>query len=622
MLVRYAFAAFVGVLGACDFTGPDPSPDAPASSVTVLFEATNPMTNADEQSGAVALRVVLSEPVTSDVVVTFGLGGTAMPAVDFVVSSNTVTIPAGQTEQDITFTITSDLDETEASETIEVTLLSASAGVGIGERAIHTVTIADRILPRVRFAQVSTMHTEGGGQTVLQLTLTLPAQGATTVDVAVLPSSTATPAMDATLLAVTPVMFDDGATTAMLPIGEINDALDEEDTEQFNLALRNPSANLIIEGSGITATHTIADNDDLPSVGFTVATNPQPEAGGVVAVDVQLSAVSGRNVTVNYTLGAGTAQVPGDATVNPAPGTLTILAGTMGATIQVTITDDALDEPNETIALALDTPGNATLGIAAQSFVIQDNDEPPTVSFEATSVEVTEAAVVVNANVVLSAVSGRQINVQFTVGGSASNPGDYTVTASPLQIPPNTLAVPIAITVVNDNTDEPNETVVLTLTNANNASLVAPTGFTLTIADDNDAPSTVQFDPTEIDRIGNNGVLEGDSGTQTFSYRVVLDKPSGFEVRVPIVFSGDATDPGDYTTTSANPLVFAPGQTVATITIVVNGDLINGGPPGNFDAGAEDRITMTIDAGNIVNGSLEPDGVERREHDIRDDDPG
>jgi len=65
---------------------------------------------------------------------------------------------------------------------------------------------------------------------------------------------------------------------------------------------------------------------------------------------------------------------------------------------------------------------------------IADNDLPPTVQFTAANQSNAEGFTTVTATLQLSAASGQQVTVPFTVGGTATDPADYTVTASPVVI--------------------------------------------------------------------------------------------------------------------------------------------------------------------------------------------
>ena len=108
-------------------------------------------------------------------------------------------------------------------------------------------------------------------------------------------------------------------------------------------------------GSDDAHTYTITDNDDAPIVDFNATSSSDAESVSSAGLTVDLSAVSGQNVTVDYTV-TGTATGSGtDYTL--ANGTLTINAGETSRTITIaSIVNDSLDEANETVIVTLSNP--------------------------------------------------------------------------------------------------------------------------------------------------------------------------------------------------------------------------------------------------------------------------
>ena len=92
----------------------------------------------------------------------------------------------------------------------------------------------------------------------------------------------------------------------------------------------------------------------------------------------------------------------------------------------------------------------------------------------------------------LSAASGLDVTVRYRWTGTANDPADYTITASPITILAGATTGTITITVVDDSIDENSETVVATMGSPTNATQGATTVHTATITD-NDATPTVTF---------------------------------------------------------------------------------------------------------------------------------
>ena len=117
-----------------------------------------------------------------------------------------------------------------------------------------------------------------------------------------------------------------------------------------------------------------------------------------------------------------------------------------------------------------------------------------------------------------------------------------------------------------DALDEVNETYFVNLTNASNATITDGSGVG-TITDD---------DPVPTLSIGDRTVTEGDSGTVDATFTVTLSTVSGRTVTVDYATAnGTATSPADYTAVALATLTFNPGQTSRTVTVSVNGDVID-----------------------------------------------
>ncbi|PPD58057.1 Calx-beta domain-containing protein [Dehalogenimonas etheniformans] len=164
----------------------------------------------------------------------------------------------------------------------------------------------------------------------------------------------------------------------------------------------------------------------------------------------------------------------------------------------------------QTAAEALNTPGAVNARCSG----------PPTVQFTIATSNGFEAA---NANLTVNLTPSvaTTVTVQYSVtGGTAGGSGvDYTPASGTLTFAPGVTSQNIPITVAHDSLDEPNETIVVSLSSPVNAVLGAPTTHTYTINDDDAAPLLSINDVT---------VTEG--GNAVFT--VTLSAPSGNTVSV------------------------------------------------------------------------------------------
>ena len=140
---------------------------------------------------------------------------------------------------------------------------------------------------------------------------------------------------------------------------------------------------------------------------------------------------------------------------------------------------------------AVFTGGGSTL---TGTGTIRDDDATPTLSIDSPSVTEGDDGETASLEfiVTLNAVSGRQVTVGYTDAGTgtASSGTDYTaITDGTLTFAAGVTSGTLAVTVTGDDTNEPNETVIVTLRNAVNATISTTTG-TGTI-NNNDAPPTL-----------------------------------------------------------------------------------------------------------------------------------
>ena len=158
----------------------------------------------------------------------------------------------------------------------------------------------------------------------------------------------------------------------------IMDDAHQDDGETFTLRLSNPDGAELRAGER-EATGTI-HNSDPSAVSVSDASATE---GDAIEFTVSLSAASGRQVTVQYATSDGTAESGTDFTA--ASGTLTFEPNETSKTVSVPTTGDSEEEEDETFALTLSNPADATLGDATATGTIVDDDESPPLTVSMTS---------------------------------------------------------------------------------------------------------------------------------------------------------------------------------------------------------------------------------------------
>jgi hypothetical protein len=346
------FAVLALVLGACSFKPgalpADGGPDGPPP-ITVGFAKTT--TLADEASSTVSIRVVLSAPSDEAVTVAYAItGGTATQTTDYTGSDGSLTFAPGDVEEVIEISIVPDGAE-EPDETVELELSSVTGNNVALANALHTMTIAANVLPRVSFATTSSMGAEDSSPTINVVLDTAPSV-VTTVDVVASGTSTATGGGVDYTLSTTTVTFAIGETSKPVTLTVNNDTLDEND-ENAILTLDNPTS-VILASTNTTRTHLIQDNDAPPTVTFAAgAASSIAEAGTMVDLTVSLSTASGKDITVDFAVGGGSSAT---ATTDFSIGTtspLSFPAGMTSKTIRVNVVQDTAIEVGESVVLTL-----------------------------------------------------------------------------------------------------------------------------------------------------------------------------------------------------------------------------------------------------------------------------
>ncbi|HXJ72981.1 MAG TPA: Calx-beta domain-containing protein, partial [Candidatus Dormibacteraeota bacterium] len=251
----------------------------------------------------------------------------------------------------------------------------------------------------------------------------------------------------------------------------------------------------------------------MPFLSITDVTVTEGDSGTTnTAFTVSLSAVSGQNVTVNFTTADGTAVAGGDYVSTN--GLLSFAPGTTNQTITVRVNGDLLNEANETFFVNLSNPTNATFGDSQGVGTINNDD--PVVAIAISDATVTEGnSGTTNAvfTVSLSAISGQTVTLNFaTADGMALAGTDYVSTNGLLSFAPGTTNQTVTVRVNGDLLNEADETFFVFLTTSTNATLSDSLGVG-TINND---------DPVVSIAINDVAVTEGNSGTTNAVFTVSL----------------------------------------------------------------------------------------------------
>lgn len=224
----------------------------------------------------------------------------------------------------------------------------------------------------LQFSAASYSVNENGGTASLTVSRADGSFGAATVHCRTVAGGTATAGADYTAIDATLswAAGQGGNRTCSVPIS--NDTVDESD-ETVLVELQDATGAPV--GTPAAATLTILDNDIGGLLQFAAATSQHEESEGAVTVTVNRTGGGASGVTVDYAVTGGSA-TGGGVDYTLAAGTLTFGVAETARTFEVTLIDDPLSEPDETIQIQLSSAtGGATLGAIQQhTLTILAND--------------------------------------------------------------------------------------------------------------------------------------------------------------------------------------------------------------------------------------------------------
>ncbi|MCG8349239.1 MAG: PKD domain-containing protein, partial [Chloroflexales bacterium] len=524
---------------------------------------------AAESSGAAVMTVALDAESDCPVTVTYATSdGTAIAGQDYAPKSGELTFAAGVTEQRIEIPITNDQFD-EAAETIKLRLSKASSAV-IGTPATAVITIQDNDpAPTITFEQAALSIDENAAVAEISVRLSAPSGQTISLPYAA-QDGTASSEVDYRATNGT-LTFAPGTTIQTFTVPIVDDDRDEAD-ETVVLSLGEPvNAELDIA----RATLTIRDNDLPPVVGFAANRFSVAEDAGSVSIEVVLTQASGLPVSVVYATTDQTA-IGGDDYITVTD-QLTFAPGETSQTFTIPINTDRFDEADETVALALSNPENATAGVFEATLVIENDDPPPVIQFAQDRYEVNESASVVVITVTLNLASGEEIAINYSTANGTANAGaDYNAASGTLAFGWGQWTQTITIPINNDRNDERNETFTLTLSDPRNAVLGQLARTTVTIRDDDEPVVSFAETSYSVPEAGELSNLPYPNPTRqpprVLEVTVKLDQPSWQEVQVSYRTVDDTANAGsDYEATSG-VLTFKPGETIKTVTVAVFDD--------------------------------------------------
>ncbi len=517
----------------------------------VFTEGTGGATNA-------TFTVSLDYPRAADIAVDWATAnGTAVAGADFTAGSGRLIFNPGVKSRTITVAIHPDqLDEFD--EQFFVNLSGVNNAVLLDNQGLATIT-DDDAAPNLTIGDVSANEGNSGSSpyTIFSFQVNLSAPSGQSVGVQWETADGSAVALDYVAANGT-FSFAPGETSKTISI-QVRGDTTFESNETFFVNIVGAVNAMVTDSQGLG---TIINDDNVPSISIDDVSIFE---GDAAVFTVSLSNTSAQTITLNYATADGTATAP-DYTAKS--GVVTFLPGVTVQTISISTTNDILNELTESLLVNLTNPVNGFISDAQGLASIEDDDEAPTMSIgDVILHEGLSGTTSFVFTVSLSAVSGRSVSVNYaTANGTATTAnGDYQSGSGTVTFAAGELNKTLTVLVNGDSVVEPDETFLVNLASATGAFLV-----------DNQAIGTIRNDDSTVFSVNDVTHVEGNSGTTSYTFTVVLSSPSSQTTTVQYA-TADGTaliSDGDYQAASGT-LTFAAGDLSKTVTVLANGDAKN-----------------------------------------------
>ncbi len=534
-------------------------------------------------------KVSFPTGITSSVssTINYTIAGTAINGIDYSLLTGSVIIPAGDNSAYIDITVLDD-QTIEPTETVSLTLTSATNSVAslVVSAAIATANIADDDNTAANNTVTLTKVSDGSEPaTNAQFKVSFPTAISSSVNTTVRYSISGTAINGTDYAALSDsVIIPAGANEALINVTVADDQIIEAtETVALQLNAATASGNLftvfVLPGTPVTA--TVADNDNVsPNNIITlqrISHGAEPATNAVFRVSFPAGVTSSAATTISYNTN-GTAINGTDYAV--LSGTLTIPAGSNYADITATVLDDKIIEGTETVDLNLNWAANpfAALIVNPSATVSANiNDDDNTVAnMTVTLTKVVDGEEPANdgqfkVSFPTGITSSAATLIAYTVSGTAGAGVDYNGLAGIITIPAGSNSAVINVPVIDDNSLESTETVIITpgtITNSVASLTISNSPVTLNIIDDDTvSPANNIITLTKI----NDGSEPGTNPRFKVSYPT--GKSSSHETVVTYTFTGTALDGTDFNTLTGTVTIPAEANS-EIIEIVVKDDQI------------------------------------------------
>ena len=347
--------------------------------------------------------------------------------------------------------------------------------------------------------------------------------------------------------------------SATLTLATSNDEADEPDG---SVSVTVAAGDGYTVGDPASGTVAIAD-DDLPLPAIAVSAGDAVTEGGDATFTVTASPAPASPLSVSVTVAT-----EGDYGI--ASGTRTVSIPTAGsATLTLATANDDADEPDGSVSVTVAAGDGYTVGSPASGSVsIADDDlPPPVVSIAAKAASVTEGGA---AAFTLTADRAPDADLTVTLSVAETGGGDHVAAAdegpATAVIAKGATEAVFSVATVDDDVDEPDGSVTVTLKDGGGYTVPSPPGNAAAVTvSDNDAAALPSLSVADVT------VTEG--AWMEFTVRLSAPSAGGVSVKVS---TRDSTPVSatrrDYWPISGRTVSFRAGETERSVGVIVYDD--------------------------------------------------
>lgn len=320
-------------------------------------------------------------------------------------------------------------------------------------------------------------------------------------------------------------------------------------------------------GPNVSITGSTSATEPSSNGSFTFSYSPA--SSGVTSIDYAFTGSA--TFETDYTVSFST----GTPTPNSASGTLTGIPDNTSIIIVTVIpVNDAATEITENITLTLSNPPAGYTAGPSSTIDLLDDDALPVISLSAVT-SAAEPLTVGNFTINLSAPTTISTTIDFAFTGTATFTSDYTsaysngaiasgtLSSGTLTIPVGVSTVNVSVTPVNDSEVEPQETIILTLSNPSPNFTLGTSSASINISSDDVIPTVSVTAGTNAGEPGTNSI---------FTISVNSPAPPG-GATVSYTLSGTASLNTDYSNPQGGSVTIPAEASTATVNISVINDL-------------------------------------------------